>query len=313
MRIFLILFFNILLSWSLTKFLIKPFKKIIPDIPNQRSSHKEVKPRGGGLAFILSNLLLSNIFNQINFVFLFPLSIVGFLDDFLNISRWFRFLIQISTSFFILYKSSYFKLILTTNDFKIEFFLVILFVFLCTGIINFCNFIDGIDGILSGSVLTFCLFSTFILSESIWGIIGSLIGFLFWNWQPSKIFMGDIGSNFLGGVIIWILLNTNNINISIGLLLILSPILVDPFICLLRRFFNRENILIAHNMHLYQRLSKGGLSHSNVALIYILSTFFIGITFFIGGLKFEIFSLIVVLLLGFWLENNYAEPYRKGS
>lgn len=313
MRIILILFFNILLSWLLTKFLIKPFKKIIPDIPNQRSSHKEVKPRGGGLAFILSNLLLSNIFNQINFVFLFPLSIVGFLDDFLNISRWFRFLIQISTSFFILYKSSYFELILTNNDFKIEFFLVILFVILCTGIINFCNFIDGIDGILSGAVLTFCLFSTFILSESIWGIIGSLIGFLFWNWQPSKIFMGDIGSNFLGGVIIWILLNTNNINISIGLLLILSPILVDPFICLLRRFFNRENILIAHNMHLYQRLSKGGLSHSNVALIYILSTIFIGITFLIGGLKFEIFSLIVVLLLGFWLENNYAEPYRKGS
>ena len=66
-------------------------------------------------------------------------------------------------------------------------------------------------------------------------------------------------------------------------------------------------------MHLYQRLNKGGLSHQKVALIYISSTIFIGITFFIGGLKFEILSLLLILLMGYWLDNNYAEPFPKGT
>ena len=123
--------------------------------------------------------------------------------------------------------------------------------------------------------------------------------------------MGDVGSNFIGGVLIWIFLNTNNINISIGLLFISSPILIDPFVCLIRRFVAGENILQAHNMHLYQRLNKGGLSHSKVSLIYILSMIFIGFSFFIGGLKLEIISFIIVILIGFWLERNYAEPFSK--
>ena len=152
-------------------------------------------------------------------------------------------------------------------------------------------------------------FGTFLLSTPIWGIIGSLIGFLIWNWQPSKIFMGDVGSNFLGGLLIWIFLNTNNIFDSIALILLSSPILIDPFVCLVRRFLKGENIFKAHNMHLYQRLCKAGLSHGKVTLIYVFSIFFIGLSFFIGGLKFEIISLTLVLFLGFLLDKNYADPF----
>lgn len=311
MNISLILILNLILSFSLTKLFIKPFKKLIPDVPNPRSSHNIIKPRGGGLAFILTNLITSHIFDDINFLFLLPLCIVGLADDFFNISRWFRFFTQIITSIFILFNSSYFILIQSTNNFIIEFFLITLIIVLTTGIINFCNFMDGIDGILSGSILTICFFASFLLSNSLWGIIGALMGFIIWNWQPSKIFMGDVGSNFIGGVLIWIFLNTNNINISLGLLFISSPILIDPFVCLIRRFIAGENILQAHNMHLYQRLNKGGLSHSKVSLIYILSMIFIGISFFIGGLKLEIISFILVILIGFWLERNYAEPFSK--
>ena len=97
MNIALILITNFILSWSLTKLLIKPFKKIIPDIPNQRSSHNLIKPRGGGLSFLLTNLITSNIFNQVNFLSLIPLSLTGFADDFLNISRGIRLVIQLTT------------------------------------------------------------------------------------------------------------------------------------------------------------------------------------------------------------------------
>ena len=170
---------------------------------------------------------------------------------------------------------------------------------------------DGIDGILSGTILTFYLFAALIISNSIWGIMGGLLGFLIWNWQPSKIFMGDVGSNFLGGTMIWIILNTNNFNDSIALLFIASPILIDPFICLIRRFIAKENIFKAHNMHLYQRLNKGGLSHQKVSSIYILSMFFIGISFLLGGLIFEIITFVFVLIIGFWLEKNYADSFLK--
>ena len=311
MNIALILITNFILSWSLTKLLIKPFKKIIPDIPNKMSSHNLIKPRGGGLSFLLTNLITSNIFNQVNFLSLIPLSLTGFADDFLNISRSFRLVIQLTTSLFILFESNSFNFIQNINNFGIEFLLIILLVFICTGIINFCNFMDGIDGILSGSILTFYFFAALIIPNSIWGIIGALIGFLIWNWQPSKIFMGDVGSNFLGGTLIWIILNTKNINDSIALLFIASPILIDPFICLIRRFIAKKNIFEAHNMHLYQRLNKGGLSHQKVSLIYILSMIFIGISFLLGGLILEMITFIFVLVIGFWLEKNYAAPFLK--
>lgn len=311
MKILIILLINFILSWSLTKLFIKPFKTIIPDIPNQRSSHNLTKPRGGGLSFILTNLITSNIFNQVNFLSLMPLSLTGFADDFYNISREFRIVIQLTTSFFILFESNYLDFIQNINNFGIEFLLITLMIFFCTGIINFCNFMDGIDGILSGTILTFYLFAALIISNSIWGIMGGLLGFLIWNWQPSKIFMGDVGSNFLGGTMIWIILNTNNFNDSIALLFIASPILIDPFICLIRRFIAKENIFKAHNMHLYQRLNKGGLSHQKVSSIYILSMFFIGISFLLGGLIFEIITFVFVLIIGFWLEKNYADSFLK--
>ena len=313
MNIALILITNFILSWTLTKFSIKPFKKIIPDIPNQRSSHNLIKPRGGGLSFLLTNLITSNIFNQVNFLSLIPLSLTGFADDFFNISRKFRLVIQLTTSFFILFESNYLDFIKNINNFGVEFLIIILLIFICTGIINFCNFMDGIDGILSGSILTFYFFAALIIPNSIWGIIGALIGFLIWNWQPSKIFMGDVGSNFLGGTLIWIILNTNNIYDSIALLFVASPILIDPFICLIRRFFAKKNIFKAHNMHLYQRLNKGGLSHQKVSLIYILSMIFIGTSFFIGGLRLEIISFNFVLLIGFWLEKYYAKKFSESS
>jgi len=312
LNISLILILNLILSFSLTKFFIKPFKKLIPDIPNTRSSHNIIKPRGGGLSFIISNLITSNILTQENFLFLIPLSITGLIDDFLNISRWFRLIVQLATSCFILFESNYFELIKSTNNLIIEFFLIFILIFICTGIINFCNFMDGIDGILSGSILVFYIFASFLFSNSILGISGALIGFLLWNWQPSKIFMGDVGSNFLGGTLIWILLNTNNVNKSVGLLLIASPILIDPLICLIRRLLARENIIKAHNMHLYQRLTKGGLKHQTVSLIYILSITLIGISFLAGGLVFEIVSFFLVLIIGFFLDKHYAVSFIKG-
>ncbi len=309
--IFIIFFISTLLSWYLTRLIINPFSKLIPDIPNKRSSHSFTKPRAGGLAFIASNFISSLIFGQNSFVFLTPLFLMGLLDDIFNINKLSKFGVQILTCFYLFYQSSYFDLTNQIDNLPFKFMVMLSIIIFLTAIINFCNFMDGIDGILAGSILVCLITFEFILSGSVWALIGSLFGFLIWNWKPSKIFMGDIGSNFLGGVLVWIILNSENIFNSLGILLIASPLLIDPLFCLFRRLYSKQNIFMPHCLHLYQRLCKGGLSHSKVSTLYIVSSIFISISFFMGGLKLEIVLISIILLFAIWLEKNIATTFDK--
>ena len=313
MNIFLTLLISSSLTWWITKLLIKPFKRLIPDLPNERSAHNQIKPRGGGISFISINFLLAIIFNQNNFVFLLPLSLISILDDFFNVSRSLRFITQILTACYLLFFSPYFELIMQIDYIAIRIIVFTLIVFGSAAIINFCNFMDGIDGILTGSILIILISFSLLISGNIWPLIGSLFGFLCWNWKPSKIFMGDIGSNFLGGVLVWTILNTENIKYSFGLILIASPILVDPLICLIRRFIQNQNIFKAHSLHLYQRLNKGGLDHAQISIIYILSSLGISIAFFLGGLFYGIFIAMCIYTFGFWLDKSKAIPFFEKS
>ena len=311
MNITLIFLFNIFFSWLITKLIISPFKKILPDLPNKRSAHDAIKPRGGGISFIISTFTSAFIFGHNTFFLLLPLALIGFLDDLFNIKRWVRLILQISTCLILYITSNYFHLITEINNLSIEIFITFLIVFLGTSIINFCNFMDGIDGILTGSIIIFIISSISIMDNSCFALIGSLIGFLIWNWEPSKIFMGDVGSNYLGGIVVWILLNTTNLENSIGLILVATPILLDPIVCLIRRFINKENIFDAHSLHLYQRLRKGGLSHKKISIFYISASIFISITYSIGGLKLELISLFFVLIFSFYLEKKYAILFKN--
>ena len=187
--------------------------------------------------------------------------------------------------------------------------LIILLVLISTAFINFCNFMDGLDGLLTGLILVFLFSSITFISGSIFGLIGALLGFLFWNWHPSKIFMGDVGSNFLGGVFVWIILNTNEVSNSLVLILIALPLILDPLICILRRFIAKQNIFEAHSLHLYQRLIQGRLKQRQVAILYIASSSSISLSFFYGGFKIELIVTIINLLVALWLEKNYAEKF----
>ena len=310
MNILLILSLSIFLTWFLTKLLIKPFKRFIPDLPNKRSAHHKLKPRGGGISFILINFVLAIIFSQKTFFFLLPLSIVSFLDDFFNLSKFIRLFTQILTSFYLFLISPYFDSLILIDNITLKIFLISIILVASTAIINFCNFVDGIDGILTGSVLVVLISFSFLIDGNVWPLIGSLIGFLLWNWEPSKIFMGDIGSNFLGGVLVWILLNSGSVQFSFCFLLISFPILIDPLTCLIRRFINKQNIFEAHSLHLYQRLNKAGLAHNRVSKIYILSSFFISLSFFAGGLKIQILTTIFIFLLGILIDKKKAIPFK---
>ena len=78
----------------------------------------------------------------------------------------------------------------------------VLLVIAVTAVINFTNFMDGLDGLVAGcmTVIISALAVDLAAPWSMWALLGSLIGFLVWNWSPAKVFMGDVGSTFLGAV-----------------------------------------------------------------------------------------------------------------
>ena len=132
---------------------------------------------------------------------------------------------------------------------------------------------DGMDGLVASNM--FLLFLNYSLNNNfdLISIPIVLFVFLFYNWSPAKLFMGDSGSTFLGLILFYITFSKNDFNSSLILLLTASPLLMDSFICIFRRLKNNENIFSPHKKHLYQRLHQNGMSHSKVSIIYASCTF----------------------------------------
>ena len=148
-----------------------------------------------------------------------------------------------------------------------------------TAIINFVNFMDGIDGIVASNLLLTIYIISFYVpnSSTLFIAVGSLIGFLILNWSPAKLFMGDVGSTFLGALLAGLILQAESWSQSLGFLLLTSPILLDAFICVVRRLISRQNIFRPHKLHLYQRLHQAGWSHAKITKLY----FDVTLTFFL--------------------------------
>jgi len=322
---FLLILFSASLSFLLLIAIIPFLKKSFVDIPNLRSSHMLPTPRGGGISFILIATLSSIIFicfdlTQSTFVILplivLPLSLVGLLDDRFQLSSLVRYFFQLLTAISLLLVSPLF-LSLFSNDSQSLFSLVlsIFLILFVSAIINFVNFMDGIDGLVSSSLIVALGFIAFFLNYplSVCILLGSLIGFLFCNWSPARVFMGDSGSTFLGAIYAGILLQASSWNEAICFLLLITPLILDSCFCVIRRFFSGQQIFEAHRLHIYQRLTQAGWSHSSVSLLYALSCAFIGISLLFDSKLFSIFSVSSVIILGIYFDRHVAIPFSLAS
>ena len=312
---FLLIIFSFLISKKLTKLFIFNLKDKFIDIPNNRSMHLTPIPRGGGIIFSLITITSSIFYLLINGysnifiipILCIPLVLIGILDDLFKVSSFLRYFFHILTSSSICFTSNLFNgNSLGETYFKLIIFILITFIF--TAIINFINFMDGIDGLVGGSlfisILTCCFFLN--IGQPYLFLIGSLAAFITWNWHPAKIFMGDTGSTFLAAINIGLISLSNNLSDAIGLTLILTPSLIDPFVCVLRRYFHNQNIFEAHCLHLYQRLKQGGIKDSNISLIYIFCTLLLSIIFLNLGLLATFTMSIIIVMIGFYLDQNIA-------
>jgi len=291
-------------------------RKGILDIPNPRSSHVAATPRGGGLAFVIVFLVAALIF-----VFLFPsnrdlwtallgggalVSIVGWLDDRRGLSSWLRLFFYGLAIVWAVYwigglpqlQIGIVTIRLGLLGYGVAWFVTFTFV-------NLYNFMDGIDGLAAGEGLVVSAVAGGILAIAgdwelaavCWVLAAALAGFLRWNWPPAKIFMGDVGSNFLGFVFCILAIaseNRGSIPVLVWVIL-LSVFWVDGVATLTKRLLHRKPPYEAHREHAYQRAVQEGHSHRQVTSTILL------VDLALGGLGFLAWrwpvSLLPVLLL----------------
>ncbi len=300
--------FSVILSAVITKLFIPFLKKYFSYVPNKRSSHIKSKPTAGGISFVSVGTIFLVINGNISPLFCLPLAFVGFWDDFIKLSRLSRFLVQFFTVIFLFYNSLFFNYLLEEIDFYRVIFISFIIIFFL-GVINFINFMDGIDGLVAGSMIVIFFTGAILISNSYYPLLGALLGFTIFNWHPSRVFMGDGGSTFLGGVFIGLILLSDNWLVSLKIVLVAMPLLADALICLVRRFLYKESIFEAHRSHLYQRLNQAGLSHGYVSTIYIVFTSFLALSVIFFNLKITFLFIFIEFLIAFFLDQKVSVPF----
>ena len=215
------------------------------DIPNERSSHLTPTPRGGGIAFVATSLvglfilLLNNTLNNEDVLALgcagAIVAVAGFLGSILG----------------VLY---------------------------LVWLLNLFNFMDGTDGIaaseaifvcLAGAILNYHVLSGTNHSAAAVVLAASTIGFLLYNWSPAEIFMGDVGSGFLGVMIggLSLLAAKQQPELLWVWIILLAVFVSDATVTLIRRLLRKQKPHVAHRSHAYQHLAVLFASHAKVSLL----------------------------------------------
>lgn len=312
------------ISYFATPLVIKLAYKIgAIDVPkDNRRVHKKPIPRLGGLAIAISFFITVCLFVTVNkdLLFLFlSLSIIivmGIVDDVKGLGAKLKFGIQIIAATIVAVFA--FRITFIANPFApmhyifLSYISIPITVFWIVGITNTVNLIDGLDGLAAGvsaissTTLALILFkngdyySTIILVA----LIGAILGFLPFNFNPAKIFMGDTGSLFLGFTLSVISMNATiksaaTLAVFVPIITLGIPIF-DTTFAIIRRAKNKQPIMQADKGHLHHRLLNKGLSQKQTVLMLYMMSVILGLSaYFIAeaGRKFSFFVLLFDIVL----------------
>ena len=311
----ILLLISFLLTYFIKNYMIK---KSLVAVVNERSSHTTPTPHGGGIAISLTwfvGLVYLFFTNQIEQNFFYALlcgaiiSIVSFFDDIYELSPKLRLLIQALVAISGLYFLGGFETLtfgifdisnpILTNIFA--FFMIIWF-------INLYNFLDGING-YAGSEALFLALAGFVLfgGNHFLVLAVATIGFLYWNWNKAKIFMGDVGSTLLGyNIAIFTIYYANQELSNFWIWIILFGVYwFDATLTLIRRKLNKEKLSQAHKKHAYQRLTQAGWSHYRVTNYSIgLNLILFLIVYFVSNISVALVLSMILLILSMKFVDN---------
>lgn len=328
--------FAVVASFLLTEFIRRyTIKKNLIDVPNDRSSHTTPTPRGGGLSIVIAFLITIPFIDLLSADVLFALTgsgiiiaTIGFWDDHNHIPARWRLLAHFTASFWVIYWVGNIEDIQIFNfQFSAGFLGLGIVALLLVWLLNLFNFMDGIDGIAASEaifVLTAgALFSWLHGLEGLKIIsvllAASTFGFLLLNWPPAKIFMGDVGSAFLGMMIGVIAYANILAGISVWIwFILLGVFFVDSGITLLRRILNGEKWYEAHCSHAYQHAAKK-LGHKTVTVSTILVNLFwllpLAYLAYINpniALYVTVVAYLPLVFIALWLKAGVNGNYQQG-
>ncbi len=271
------------------------------DQPNGRKVHKKPRPLVGGIGMVIAITFSSLVFIPINglrgyFLGLAVLLLIGFFDDFKEIGYRQKFLAQVAATGFLIHFSKVslvtFGDLLGIGAIAIPGGMVVVWlvtVFCVVGVINSVNLIDGLDGLAGG--ISFIAFIFFAIHSSLAGnhtlmllnlaIAGAILGFLYFNWHPSKLFMGDAGSLCLGFSLAFMALAMTQVKGSamspVSALLILAVPITDTIIVMSKRILRGQSPFAADKYHLHHIFLRCGMTRC-IAVRAIL-----GLSLLMGG------------------------------
>jgi Fuc2NAc and GlcNAc transferase len=300
------------------------------DVPNERSSHTSPTPSGGGLAIVavvLSGVailwLTGGLGRGESWAILGGgtlVAVVGWLDDRRSLGAPTRLAAHVAAAGWALWWLGGMPFLTTGhNVHSLGMFGTVLAGLAIVWAINVTNFMDGIDGLAAGEVVTVTLTAAVLLSEvhpslaaaaALTG--GAALGFLPWNWRPARIFMGDTGSGFLGFVLAVLAVASERAAALPALVWIMlyAVFATDATVTLLRRAWRGERWYSAHRSHAYQRAVQAGWSHARVTATVLLVNVGLGLLAWRAAARPELLgaalsAAAVVTGLAYWLVERW--------
>jgi Fuc2NAc and GlcNAc transferase len=267
------------------------------DVPNERSLHVVPMPRGGGIAIalvVLVGLVLLGLIGAVppRVAVAFGgggavVALVGWVDDRRGLSASARLVAHVAAAAWtVAWLQGMPDLTVGTRAVHLGLAGTLLAMLGVVWATNLYNFMDGIDGIAAAEAVVAGLAGALLLAsrEPSLALIALLVaaaagGFLVWNWPPARLFMGDVGSGFLGFFFGGLAVASENAHVLPALIwiVLLGPFFADATVTLLRRMMRGERWLAAHRSHAYQRAVQAGWSHRKVTCAVAVLTAALGL------------------------------------
>lgn len=282
------------------------------DLPGQRSSHARPTPKGGGVGLVLAFVWVAIAIDLAPLLWLpsLALAALSFVNDLRSISAGVRLVAQFVAALLVLGGT------LWAGHVSWSVFLLLPALFFVVATTNCFNFMDGINGIagITAMVAFACLLLFGGLADAplfypIMAVMGALLGFLPFNLPRARLFMGDVGSIFLGFLFaLSVCLLAGSWTELLVFASFLFPFYADEAVTVIERLWRGESLLAPHRRHLYQFLAnERGIAHWKVSVAYGVIQIFVALMVVVAG-RHGVWHVLGLdgVAFGLWAWTHYS-------